>query len=437
RDAKFSKISELAHEVTKSAKTPVDKVIAIRDYFLSKDENGDPLYKYTDNPGVPDIPSASKLMYFLTENHKGYCAYFAGATLFMLRSLGIPSRIAVGFLTVDRSDKNKGWYWYYADQAHAWVQVYFPGYGWMDFDTTVGNTDAQESPKPDGTPPMQPPKAWLAADGLVENVDTMKKLMTLKVKHMVFHDKEYKLATPVEVTMDMKIATVKRDSIDVPLKDVEKGEEATAISYAEAIKKIEAGSNENGASIIKRFPKPAPIDEVYLKRKDVAQPKEKPAIAKQEKAVSIRTVLWTIGSILGGLIIIFLLLPNIILAYFISRYRNAKSDGNKAYWAYRSASFYLHQVGIIRGQRTPMQYAKDIVDPAMSTSFSQFMNIYLKKKYAKQTLSPAEQQYVNDFLKPFMRTVRGKVSFKKRFAGFINPLRSIGFFVMPEDEKEA
>ena len=59
-------------------------------------------------------------MYFLFENRKGYCAYYAGATLFMLRSLGIPSRIAVGFLTVDRSGgKNKGWYWYYADQAHA------------------------------------------------------------------------------------------------------------------------------------------------------------------------------------------------------------------------------------------------------------------------------------------------------------------------------
>lgn len=436
-DAKFGKISQLAHEVTKNAKTPVDKVIAIRDYFLSKDENGDPLYKYTDNPGVPDIPSASKLMYFLTENHKGYCAYFAGATLFMLRSLGIPSRIAVGFLTVDRSDKNKGWYWYYADQAHAWVQVYFPGYGWMDFDTTVGNNDARESPKPDGTPPMQPPKAWLAAEGIVEDVDTVKKVMVLKVKHMVFHDKEYNLSTPVDVSMDMKIATVKRDSVDVPLQSMEKGEDATAISYAEAIKKIEPGTNENGNAIIKKFPKPAPIDEVYLKRKDISKPQEKPLAAKPEKQVSVKVILWTAFGIVGGLILLFLLLPNIIMAYFLFRYRNAKSEGNKAYWAYRSSGFYLHQVGIERGQRTPMQYARDVVDPVMGTSFSGFMNIYLKKKYAKQALTPSEQQYVNDFLKPFLKTVRRKTSFKKRFFGFINPLRSIGFFVMPEDEKEA
>src|SRR5690606_11356129 len=67
-DPKFSVISALADSVTKGAETTVDKVIAIRDYFLSKDENGDPLFRYSDNPGIPDIPSASKLMYFLFEN---------------------------------------------------------------------------------------------------------------------------------------------------------------------------------------------------------------------------------------------------------------------------------------------------------------------------------------------------------------------------------
>ncbi|MBC7676189.1 MAG: hypothetical protein H7173_09105, partial [Rhodoferax sp.] len=64
--APFRVIANLAHQVTDSAHTPVDKVIAIRNYFLSKNENGEHLYKYTDNPGEPDIPNASKLMYFLT-----------------------------------------------------------------------------------------------------------------------------------------------------------------------------------------------------------------------------------------------------------------------------------------------------------------------------------------------------------------------------------
>src|SRR5690606_21366243 len=75
----YARIGELARELTAGSSTQVDKVIAIRDYFLSEDESGNPLFQYTDNPGIPDIPSASKLMYFLFENRKGYCAYYAGA----------------------------------------------------------------------------------------------------------------------------------------------------------------------------------------------------------------------------------------------------------------------------------------------------------------------------------------------------------------------
>jgi len=432
-DTKFKTISDLAHKVTANAQTPADKIIAIRDYFLSKDENGDQLYHYTDNPGVPDIPNASKLLYFLNENHKGYCAYFAGATLFMLRSLGIPSRIAVGFLTVDRSDKNKGWYWYYADQAHAWVQVYFPGLGWMDFDTTVGNSDARESPKPDGTPPMQPPKAWLAADGIVVDIDTAKKTMDLRVKHFIFHDKEYNLPDSMTVSMDLKIAEIKRDSIDVPLSTLQKGEEATAVSYAEVMKKMEPAEKESGTSIIKRFPVPAPIDEVYLHKKDVLKKDEKQKINPQEKPVSIEKILWTGVGIIAAILLFLLLLPRLILAYYIFRYKRADAAGNKSYWAYRAATYYLHQVGIFRGHLTPMQYANAKVDPKLGTNLVSFMNIYLKKKYAKQSLTMAEQENVDNFLMPFLQHVRKKTQFKKRLYGFVNPVRSVGYFVADEE----
>ena len=198
------------------------------------------------------------------ENHKGYCAYYAGATLFMLRAIGIPSRIAVGFLTEDRSDKNKGWYWYYAKQAHAWVQVYFPGFGWLDFDTTVGNTDAHESPKPDGTPPMQPPKAWFVADGIVENIDTLKKKVTMSVKQIIFHDKDYKLELSNSINLDMKVAVIYRDSLTVPLRTIMVGDSGTVVSYADALKNIEPGTNDKGDAIIKKFPDPTPVDIIIV-----------------------------------------------------------------------------------------------------------------------------------------------------------------------------
>lgn len=434
-DDKFNKISELAHEITKDARTPVDKILAIRDYFLARDENGKQTFTYTDNPGIPDIPSASKLMYFLFENKKGYCAYYAGATLFMLRSLGIPSRITVGFMTVDRSDKNKGWYWYYADQAHAWVQVYFPGYGWLDFDTTVGNEDAEQSPQPDGTPPMQPPRAWLAADGTVTEVDTLNKLLTMKVSHLVFHDKEYNMDSPALIQMDMKIAAVLIDSMDVSLDKIKTGDEGTAVSYAIALKNMKAINGEKGNALAKRLPSPAPIDELYLKRKDTSKPEEKKKAATPEKHMTANELLMWLGIVLGAILLLLLLTPSMIYRYYVWRHRRADNDSVSAYFAYRAVNFYLHQVGIFRGQQTPMQYAFKTIDPMLGSNYTSFMNVYLKKKYAKQELNNNERQVIQQFLDGFIPKVKQKLPFKQRFAGFINPLRTISFYVQPTDEE--
>jgi len=431
---KYHPIADLAHKIADTAKTPVDKVIAIRNYFLSKDENGEHLYKYTDNPGEPDIPSASKLLYFLNESHKGYCAYYAGATLFMLRSLGIPSRIAVGFLTEDRSDKSKGWYWYYANQAHAWVQVYFPGFGWLDFDTTVGNTDENRpTPQPDGTPPMQPPKAWLAADGVVENTDTLKKLMKLSVKQFVFHDKEYKLAHPVSVTLDMKVATVFKDSVTVPLSKVHNGDEATAVSYAEALKNMEEKNGESGEALVKRLPEQVPTDELYIKKKETPAEKEKQKHLAAEKKAAGQRPYWIIGITLGGLLLLLFAAPALVLAFFVNRYRNTNAAAGKPYWAYRAATYYVHMMGLPRGNRTPMQYARQVVDPQMNTRFADFMNVYLKKKYAKQELNERERRAVDEFLRPFMGAVKGKIPWGKRVVRMMYVVRMVGYFSGPEE----
>ncbi len=431
-DAKFNRIRNLAAEVTKGKTTPVDKMLAIRDYFLSKDENGTPLFSYTDNPGVPDIPDASKLQYFLFENRKGYCAYYAGATLFMLRSLGIPSRITVGFMTVDRSNKNKGWYWYYADQAHAWVQLYFPGYGWLDFDTTVGNEDAQQSPAPDGTPPMQPPKAYLAGDGTIAAVDTVQKRISLNLSRMVYHDREYKLVQPVKVELDMSIASVTKDSIDIPLSSVRIGDSATAVSYAEAFKNLKPAGNEEGTELIRRFPVPEPIDELHVKLNVKAKKEQDLLKEEQEKPTNWKAI--GIGSLIsiGFILLVFLLLPRLIYAYYRIRYASAGSKGQKAYWAYRSAGFYLHQLGYFKGGMTALQHAQ-AVDQQLQTRYAAFILPYLKLKYAGQELNATETETVGNFLPAFIRDVQKVIPFGQRFGRFFRVFRAIAYFGTGEE----
>lgn len=426
-DAKFNRIRTLAADVTKGKITPVDKVLAIRDYFLSKDENGDPLFSYTDNPGVPDIPDASKLQYFLFENRKGYCAYYAGATLFMLRSLGIPSRITVGFMTVDRSNKNKGWYWYYADQAHAWVQVYFPGYGWLDFDTTVGNEDAQQSPAPDGTPPMQPPKAYLAGDGIISDIDTAAKTAGFRLSRMVYHDKEYKLAEPVQVKLDLSIASLVKDSVDIPMNELHVGDSATAVSYAEAFKNLKPSGTEQGAELIKRFPDPEPIDELHIQKSITGNQKQDPAVEQKEKGSPWKAIL--IGSAVSIIfvLLLFLFLPRFIYAYYRLRHNLSGSDSGKAYWAYRSAGFYLHQTGHFKGSLTALQHAQQ-VDAQLHTAYTAFMLVYLKMKYAGQELNPAEKEILTQFLPSFSVQLKRHIPAGKRSGDFFRVFRAIAFF---------
>lgn len=426
-DAKFQRIANLAKDVTAKAASPVDKVLAIRDYFTSSDENGEPLFKYTDNPGVPDIPDASKLQYFLFENRKGYCAYYAGATLFMLRALGIPSRIAVGFLTVDRSDKNKGWYWYYADQAHAWVQVYFPGYGWLDFDTTVGNEEAERSPKPDGTPPMQPPRAWLAAEGVVQDVDTLRKIMKLAVRTLMFHDKELNVEDSLGLTLDVKIAAIKRDSADVPLSSVKPGDSATAVSYAEAFKKLSPLEGASANTVARTFPLPSPTDEVYLKRIPAKDSTDRAQQVADAKKPNYKHLFWQLGIGLLAILALWAASPMLMLQILFLRYRSSK-NASRLFAAYQTASFYLHQLGIYRGNKTPMQYAREDVDPQFGSHFATFMNHYLAYKYGGQRAMTAEQQRAEAFLPAFMKQVRTRIKWRRRLVAFLKPARMLQFF---------
>jgi hypothetical protein len=426
----YKRIKELALQITKDAPTVVDKMIAIRDYFTSKDEYGQPMFKYSDNPGIPGIPSASKLNYFLFENRKGYCAYFAGATLFMLRSLGIPSRLAAGFLTIDRSTKNPGWYWFYEDQAHAWVQLYFPEYGWIDFDTTVPDEEAQQSPQPDQTPPLNMQQAYLVANGKVLSIDTVKKIMELNVEKMLYHDKEMNPTKTTVLDMDVSVATVTRDSGIVSLSEVKKGMNVVAVSFAEAIKNLPPTSTDNFNSVVQKIPKPVPIDEVKI-----MDPEEKKAATKTkdetDKGLTWLEILWISLAILGGFILLVFASPWLVWVYLNSRARKKTNERAKAYRIHTASMYYLNQLGFERTNAGPFEYAQGI-DSQLETNLNAFNNVYQKTKYSTQPLTENEKRTVNSFYSPFIDKVRKQVPFKTRFSKFLNLYNTIHFFTQPK-----
>jgi hypothetical protein len=121
-----ARIPKLAQQIVAGSNNNYDKAANIERYLKTR-------YGYTLDLTGP--PAADPLPYFLFVRRAGHCEYFASAMTVMLRSLGIPARYATGFLPGEFNDVG-GDYIVRASDAHAWVEAYFPGYGWITFDPT-------------------------------------------------------------------------------------------------------------------------------------------------------------------------------------------------------------------------------------------------------------------------------------------------------------
>jgi protein-glutamine gamma-glutamyltransferase len=120
------RIAPLAEQMTARKTTPYDKAVAMEVYLRSK-------YGYTLD--LKGKPGADPLAHFLFETRAGHCEYFASSMTVMLRTLGIPAREVNGFLPGEYNDL-AGDYVVRASDAHSWVEVFFPGNGWVTFDPT-------------------------------------------------------------------------------------------------------------------------------------------------------------------------------------------------------------------------------------------------------------------------------------------------------------
>ena len=113
------KIRDLAYSVTAQYKDPFYKTLAIQEYFWDN-------YYYSLKPGFSR--NGNQLDHFLFETKKGYCTYFAFSMVLMLRSLGIPSRVAVGFVP-DMKNSTLNFYEVKARWS-CWVEVFLMV--WLD-----------------------------------------------------------------------------------------------------------------------------------------------------------------------------------------------------------------------------------------------------------------------------------------------------------------
>jgi hypothetical protein len=120
------RIHKLAEQIAAGSNNDYDRAANIERYLKTR-------YGYTLDLTGP--PNADPLAYFLFVRRAGHCEYFASAMTVMLRTLGIPARYATGFLPGQFNDVG-GDYIVRASDAHAWVEAYFPGYGWITFDPT-------------------------------------------------------------------------------------------------------------------------------------------------------------------------------------------------------------------------------------------------------------------------------------------------------------
>ncbi|MEX1021286.1 MAG: transglutaminase domain-containing protein [Litorilinea sp.] len=95
-------------------------------------------YTYNDIIAAPPA-DVDPVEYFLYDIQEGYCDYYATSMAVMLRSVGIPARVVSGYAQ-GVLDEETGQYFISERDAHTWVEVYFPEYGWIEFEPTAGES---------------------------------------------------------------------------------------------------------------------------------------------------------------------------------------------------------------------------------------------------------------------------------------------------------
>jgi transglutaminase-like putative cysteine protease len=131
---------ELAQQITQDYETPFDKAQAVERYLRNN-------IKYNERIPAPP-PGVDKVDYILFELGQAYCDYYATSMIVMLRSVGVPARMAAGFAR-GKYDAERDVFRVVNADAHSWVEVYFPTYGWVEFEPTAAQPTIIRPSNPD------------------------------------------------------------------------------------------------------------------------------------------------------------------------------------------------------------------------------------------------------------------------------------------------
>ncbi len=125
-----ARVAADAASVTAGGETPFDKARMLETYLRT--------FEYNDEIDAPP-PDRDPVEYFLYDIKQGYCDYYATSMAVMLRSLGIPARVVSGYAE-GVYDPDSMLFFISERDAHTWVEAFFPGYGWIEFEPTAGET---------------------------------------------------------------------------------------------------------------------------------------------------------------------------------------------------------------------------------------------------------------------------------------------------------
>ncbi len=123
-----TRVLDLAQQLTVDLPTTYDQALAIEEFLRT--------YPYTLEVPAPP-PDREVADFFLFDLQRGYCDYYATTMVVLARAAGLPARVVMGY-SGGAFEPVSAQYAVYETDSHAWAEVYFPGYGWIEFEPTAG-----------------------------------------------------------------------------------------------------------------------------------------------------------------------------------------------------------------------------------------------------------------------------------------------------------